>query len=219
MSILSLDSKAASKLIEAQWDASVLSTLKEYISIPNQSPGFDPEWETNGFMDQAVDLYTNWIKAQNVPGLTLEVLREKGRTPVLFMIVPGSNSTSETVLMYGHMDKQPPMAADWMAGTGPHTPVIKDGKLYGRGGADDGYAMFAAINALQVLQAQGLPHARAVILIENCEESGSRDLPYFLDLKKKEVGEPSLVLCLDSGCHNYVSSSHESDEVQVFCIG
>jgi acetylornithine deacetylase/succinyl-diaminopimelate desuccinylase-like protein len=105
-----------------------------------------------------------------------------------------------------------------MEGTGPHTPVIKDGKLYGRGGADDGYSLMAAINALQVLQSQGLPHARAVILIENCEESGSRDLPYFLDLKKKEVGEPSLVFCLDSGCHNYeVSRSLCMESVARLC--
>lgn len=134
MSSLSFDSKAASKLIDAQWEASVLSTLQAYISIPNQSPQFDPEWETNGYMDQAVDLYVNWIKAQNLPGLTLEVLREKGRTPVLFVTIPGTNATEESVLMYGHMDKQPPMAGDWMSGTGPYTPVIKDGKLYGRGG-------------------------------------------------------------------------------------
>lgn len=198
-----VDVAAASAQIAKAWDSDVLDTLKKYISIPNQSPGFDPEWETNGYQDQAVDLLTNWVLAQNVPGLTLEVLREKGRTPVIFIVVPGSNATSETVLLYGHMDKQPPMTEFWMKGTGPHTPVVKDGKLYGRGGADDGYSIFAAIGALQVLQAQGLPHARSVILVEACEESGSRDLPYFLGLKDKEVGVPSLVCCLDSGCHNY----------------
>lgn len=117
--------------------------------------------------------------------------------------VPGSNDTAETILMYGHMDKQPPMTEFWNPGTGPHTPVVKDGKLYGRGGADDGYSIFAAIGALQVLQAQGLPHCKAVILIEACEESGSRDLAHYLELKKEQVGVPSLVCCLDSGCHNY----------------
>jgi len=199
----SIDVKAASAQIAKQWDESVIDTLKKYISIPNQSPGFDPEWETNGFQDAAVDVLVNWVKAQSVPGLTLEVLREKGRTPVIFMVVPGSNDVQETVLLYGHMDKQPPMTEHWMPGTGPHTPVIKDGKLYGRGGADDGYSICAAIGALQVLQAQGLPHARAVIMVEACEESGSRDLPYFLEQKKSVLGTPSLVCCLDSGCHNY----------------
>jgi len=198
-----LDTQAAAAQIGKQWDESVIDVLSKYIAIPNQSPGFDPEWETNGYQDAAVDLLVNWVKAQAVPGLTLEVLREKGRTPLIFMVVPGSNDTKETVLLYGHMDKQPPMTEHWMAGTGPHTPVIKDGKLYGRGGADDGYSIFAAIGALQVLQSQGLPHARAVILVEACEESGSRDLPYYLEQKKDIVGTPSLVCCLDSGCHNY----------------
>lgn len=189
--------------VAAQWDDSVLDALKKYVAIPNQSPGFDPDWETNGHQDKAVDLLVQWVQAQKMPGLTLEVLREKGRTPLIFIVVPGSNDTKETVLLYGHMDKQPPMTEDWMEGTGPYTPVIKDGKLYGRGGADDGYSIFAAIGALQILQRQGIPHARSVILVEACEESGSRDLLHYLELKKEVLGTPSLVVCLDSGCQNY----------------
>lgn len=102
----SLDTTAALTQVKKAWDESVLQALKDYVSIPNQSPGFDAEWETNGYMDQALNLFTAWIQKQNMPGLTMEVLREKGRTPLLFMVVPGSNATSETVLMYGHADKQ-----------------------------------------------------------------------------------------------------------------
>ena len=145
----------------------------------------------------------NWVNAQEVPGLTMKLVTEEGRTPVIFIEIEGTNGTNETVLMYGHMDKQPPMEEGWDEGTGPRIPVIKDGKLYGRGGADDGYSVFASITAVKALKAQGVPHARIVVLIEACEESGSRDLPHYIAKLKGEIGEPSLVVCLDSGCGNY----------------
>jgi acetylornithine deacetylase/succinyl-diaminopimelate desuccinylase-like protein len=81
--------------------------------------------------------------------------------------------------------------------------VIKDGRLYGRGGADDGYAVFASLTAIKALKLQGMPCARYVIIIEACEESGSGDLPYYIDALKERIGTPSLVVCLDSGCGNY----------------
>jgi acetylornithine deacetylase/succinyl-diaminopimelate desuccinylase-like protein len=105
-------------------------------------------------------------------------------------------------LMYGHLDKQPEMKG-WTEGTGPWTPVLKDERLYGRGGADDGYAMFAAISALLALKQQNIAHARAVIVIEACEESGSLDLPFYIDHLEPRIGTPDLVVCLDSGCGNY----------------
>ena len=104
--------------------------------------------------------------------------------------------------MYGHLDKQPEMKG-WAEGTGPWQPVIKDGKLFGRGGADDGYAMFAALSALLALQEQGIAHARAVIVIEASEESGSPDLPFYVEHLAERIGTPDLVVCLDSGCGNY----------------
>lgn len=186
--------------VESTWTDSIIPTLKEYLAIPNQSPAYDTNWHTNGYMDQAVELIANWIRAQEVPGLEMDVVRLDGRTPVLFIEVPGDST--ETVLLYGHLDKQPPMEG-WNEGLGPWKPVIKEGRLYGRGGADDGYAAFASLTAIKALKLQGLPCARCVIIIEACEESGSGDLPYYIDALKERIGTPSLVVCLDSGCGNY----------------
>ena len=193
--------KAITAFVEGKWPV-IQSTLEDYIRIPNQSPMFDPNWEANGHTDKVVELFKSWVAAQAVPGLKLEVLREAGRTPLIFMEVPSTGGAG-TVLLYGHLDKQPPMTSAWAEGLHPYQPVVKDGKLYGRGGADDGYAIFGSITALTALQAQGIPHGRAVIIIEACEESGSPDLmPYVIALKER-IGVPSLVVCLDSGCGNY----------------
>ncbi|MFQ5768744.1 MAG: M20/M25/M40 family metallo-hydrolase, partial [Acidobacteriota bacterium] len=186
--------------IEKTWDDSILPALRQYIAIPNQSPLFDPDWATNGYLDQAVDLAVDWVKSRKIEGLELEVVRLKGRTPLIYAEVPGSSR--ETVLLYGHLDKQPPMPP-WARGLDPRQPVIRDGKLYGRGGADDGYAIFGSITAIEALQKQSIPHGRCVIIIETCEESGSFDLPAYMEALAPRIGTPSLIVCLDSGCGNY----------------
>jgi acetylornithine deacetylase/succinyl-diaminopimelate desuccinylase-like protein len=195
-----MDLNTTRQFVETAWAEKIIPALQQYLTIPNQSPLYDSNWNTNGYMDQATDLIAHWIRAQNVPGLTLDVVRLAGRTPLLFVEIPGDSH--ETVLLYGHLDKQPPMDG-WNEGLGPWKPVIKDGRLYGRGGADDGYAAFASLTAIQALKQQGLPHARCVILIEACEESGSFDLPYYIEALKERIDTPSLVICLDSGCGNY----------------
>lgn len=195
-----MDTHATRQFVEHAWTDRIIPALTDYLRIPNQSPAYDPDWNRNGHMDRAVELVVDWVRAQDVPGLSLDVVRLDGRTPLVFIEVPGQ--TQETVLLYGHLDKQPPMHG-WNEGLGPWTPVISDGKLYGRGGADDGYAGFASLTALQALQDQGLPHARCVIIIEADEESGSDDLPYYITALKDRIGSPSLVICLDSGCGNY----------------
>jgi acetylornithine deacetylase/succinyl-diaminopimelate desuccinylase-like protein len=187
-------------LVAETWDSSIVAALEQYIRIPNQSPLFDPDWKRNGYMNQAVALARSWVESQQIHGLTIEVHELEGRTPVIFMEVEGDSSG--TVLMYGHLDKQPAMVG-WEEGLGPWTPVLRDGKLYGRGGADDGYAIFATIASIGAVQKQGLPHARIVVLIECCEESGSIDLPAYIDLLSDRIGTPGLVICLDSGCGNY----------------
>ncbi len=189
--------------IEQFWDDSIVPALRDYIRIPAKSPHFDKAWQKNGYIDAAVELASEWCRKNPVPGMKLEVVRLEGRTPVLLLDIPPFNSSSkETVLMYGHLDKQPEMVG-WKEGYGPWEPVIEDGKLYGRGGADDGYAVFCAISALRELHEQKRPHARIVVLIECCEESGSYDLPAYLDLLETRIGAPALVVGLDSGCGNY----------------
>ncbi|MBS0336304.1 MAG: M20 family metallopeptidase [Proteobacteria bacterium] len=182
------------------WDEAIVPALVEYIRIPAKSPHFDKDWEAHGHIEAAVKLAAHWCNRHALAGMKLEIVRLPGRTPVLYVEVDGD--PQETILVYGHLDKQPEMTG-WREGLGPWTPVIEDGKLYGRGGADDGYAVFCALAALKALQDAGRPHARVAMLIECCEESGSYDLPAYLELLGPRIGTPALVLGLDSGCGNY----------------
>ena len=197
-----LDIAKARKFVDQCWGDEVVPTLFEYIKIPNKSPSFDPDWAAHGFMEEAVALFESWARAKLsfLPGASLQVVRLPERTPVIVIDVPGEGT--DTVLLYGHLDKQPEMVG-WAEGYGPWIPRLEGDKLYGRGGADDGYAMFGALSALMVLREQAVPHARCIVLIEACEESGSYDLPYYVDHLAQRLGSPSLVVCLDSGCGNY----------------
>lgn len=182
------------------WDTTILPALIDYIRIPNKSPHFDPQWQENGYMSQAVSLIVDWCKKQGPDDLILEVIQLKNRTPLIYLEIPGN--TDNTILLYGHLDKQPEMVG-WEPDLGPWKPILKTDKLYGRGSADDGYATFASLAAILSLRAQKIPHARCIILIEACEESGSLDLPYYIDMLQDRIGKPDLVICLDSGCGNY----------------
>jgi len=183
------------------WDEAIVPTLVEYIKIPAKSPHFDKAWEKNGHIDAAVKLAEAWCRKHALPGMEMEVVRLPGRTPVLFIQIPGSVK-SKTVLMYGHLDKQPEMVG-WHEGSGPWEPRIADGKLYGRGGADDGYAVFCSIAVLRHLVEEKKPFSNIKILIECCEESGSFDLPAYLEVLAGRIQKPDLVIALDSGCGNY----------------
>jgi acetylornithine deacetylase/succinyl-diaminopimelate desuccinylase-like protein len=198
-----MNARADLGFVESVWDRSIVPALTEYIRIPNKSPAFDPEWRAHGHMQRAVKLIADWCRSQAITGLTLEVIEHPNRTPIIWAEVPGQGPrANETVLLYGHLDKQPEMAG-WADGLGPWTPVLRGDRLYGRGGADDGYAAFASLTAIAVLQRAKLPHARIVMLIEATEESGSPDLPHYVNALADRLGSPSLVVCLDSGCGNY----------------
>ncbi|MHB8950165.1 MAG: M20 family metallopeptidase [Rhodoferax sp.] len=194
--------------VSQAWDDDLVAQLSDYIAIPAKSPMFDPDWAQHGFIDTVVRNAAQWVEAQKVTGLSLEVIRLPGRTPVLFFEVAActgsANQTvsSQTVLMYGHLDKQPEFTG-WRSDLGPWTPKYEDGKLYGRGGADDGYAIYAAITAIQALKSQGAAHPRIVGLVETCEESGSYDLLPYIDALRERLGDVALVVCLDSGAGNY----------------
>ena len=185
------------------WDERIVPELKRYIEVPAKSPMFDAQWQSHGYIDHVVRAAASWVEARKVPGLKLEVVRLEGRTPVIVFEVPATKSGSTgTVVMYGHLDKQPEFNG-WRNDLGPWTPKLDNGLLYGRGGADDGYAVFAAVSAIEALDAQGIARPRVVGLIESCEESGSFDLPAYLDVLKPRLGDVSLVVCLDSGAGNY----------------
>jgi len=197
-----MDNSIAREFVDRRWEESILPQLVEYVRIPNKSPMFDPDWEAHGHMEAAVQLMYRWAEQEVkfLPGATVEVLRLAGRTPLLMVDVPGT--VDDCVLMYGHLDKQPEFSG-WSEGLEPWTPVVRDGKLYGRGGADDGYALFASLTAIRALHEQGAPRARCVVLIEASEESGSPDLAHHIDALGARLGHPTLVVCLDAECGNY----------------
>ena len=195
-----MDNKRTAEFVNEIWDHSIIPEISEYIKIPNKSPSFDPDWEKNGHMEKAVQMLEVWSKQQPIESMQIEIVRIEGRTPILFIDIPGASD--DVVLMYGHYDKQPEFSG-WDEDLDPWTPVIKDGRLYGRGGADDGYATFGSLTAIRALQEQGVPHAHCIVIIEGCEESGSFDLPYYMDLLEDRIGTPSLVVCLDAECGNY----------------
>ena len=193
--------------ISQAWDGDIVQRLSDYIAIPAKSPLFDADWLSHGYLETVVRNTAHWIEAQNLKGLVLEVVRLPGRTPVIFFEVAATRSaqagvSEQTVLMYGHLDKQPEFSG-WRKDLGPWTPKYEDGKLYGRGGADDGYAAYAAIAAIAALKDQNVAHPRILGLIETCEESGSYDLLPYVDALRTRLGDVGLVVCLDSGAGNY----------------
>jgi acetylornithine deacetylase/succinyl-diaminopimelate desuccinylase-like protein len=200
---LAPEAQALAQFSDRAWNERIVPALTDYIAIPAKSPMFDADWAKNAYIERVVRDAASWVESRQLPGLTLEVVRIEGRTPVIFFEVASTKpGSSDTVLMYGHLDKQPEFNG-WRKDLGPWTPKYEDGLLYGRGGADDGYAVYAAITALEALKAQNTPHPRVVGLIETCEESGSHDLPAYIDALKPRLGQVGLVVCLDSGAGNY----------------
>jgi acetylornithine deacetylase/succinyl-diaminopimelate desuccinylase-like protein len=187
------------------WEGDIVPALKEYIEIPCLSPGFDAAWAETGHLNRAAQMLTLWLfSTGQIQDRKVTVEQLPGLTPLICVEIPAFGETPPpgTVLLYGHLDKQPEMTG-WREGLSAWTAVRDGDRLYGRGGADDGYAVFAAMTAIQTLQNQGVPHARCVILIEASEESGSPDLPAYVEHLAERIGTPDLVICLDSGCADY----------------
>jgi acetylornithine deacetylase/succinyl-diaminopimelate desuccinylase-like protein len=203
---LPLPAGAASALAsyaDEAWERRIVPALVDYIRVPAKSPMFDADWAAHGHLDRVVRDAAAWVEARKVRGLKLELMRLEGRTPLIFFDVPATRAGStHSVVFYGHLDKQPEFNG-WRRDLGPWTPKLEDGKLYGRGGADDGYAIYAAITAIEALDAQGIPRPRCVGIVEASEESGSVDLPAYLDLLRARLGDVGLVVCLDSGAGSY----------------
>ena len=195
-----MNSENLKKHIHDFWDSEIVPTLVDYIKIPNKSPSFDPDWEKHGHMDKVLNLAANWTEKNKPAGSEMIIKKSPGRTPLLLLDIPGTKEGN--ILMYGHLDKQPEMEG-WNDDLGPWKPVIKDEKLYGRGGADDGYALFASIASINALKEQKIDHPRILVLIEFSEESGSPDLPHYMDSCSDIIGSPDLVICLDSGAGDY----------------
>lgn len=190
--------------IARRYDDDIIPRLVDYVRIPAKSPAFDPNWAEHGYLADVITSAKLWAAAQGIAGLHVEIVTIDGRTPCLFFDVPATQGlgSDRTVMFYGHLDKQPEMTG-WRDDLGPWIPKIEDGKLYGRGSADDGYALYAALTAISAIDAQGAPRPRCVGLIETCEESGSFDLPPYLAMLAPRLGDVMLVVGMDSGCGNY----------------
>ncbi|SEP73090.1 Acetylornithine deacetylase/Succinyl-diaminopimelate desuccinylase [Lentzea xinjiangensis] len=198
-----MDRSVVTSTVRTLWDDDIVPSLSRLVAVPAISPAFDPAWEEHGELAAAIEHVRTWIAARDLPGVTLEVVQLAGRTPLLVVDVPAAgNPGDDTVLLYGHLDKQPPVGG-WSEGLGPWTPVLRDGRLYGRGSADDGYSGYAAIAAIEAVRAAGGSHSRCVVLLETGEESGSPDLPAYLEHLSERLGRVSLVVCLDSGGSDY----------------
>lgn len=202
--MVGLNSNQVSAFVDEVWESEIVPELETYIEIPAKSPAFEPDWQASGYIEEAVTHIERWCRNRGIDGLEVDVIRLEGRTPLIYMEHPGTPSfqDGDTVLLYGHLDKQPEMTG-WRDDLGPWKSVREGDKLYGRGGADDGYAAYASLTAIEALQRFNGCHGRCVILIEGCEESGSYDLPHYIDALAERIGEPNLVVCLDSGCGNY----------------
>ena len=188
--------------VNAIWEEEIVPTLVRYIEIPNKSPAFDNDWEIKGYMQDAAELLLDAIPRIPVKNAESRIFKLPGRTPVVLIDIPATNGFLGNVLCYGHYDKQPEFTG-WEDGLGPWKPVIRNDRLYGRGGADDGYAIFATLAAISALDDQDIGHPRCCVLIEGCEESGSFDLPFYIDELRDIIGKPDLLICLDAECGNY----------------
>jgi acetylornithine deacetylase/succinyl-diaminopimelate desuccinylase-like protein len=192
--------------VDKLWEDDVVAVLSDYVTIRCLSPDYDPAWERNGEIGRATRLLSKWAASRPIPGIAVEVVEREGLTPVIIADVPATPGAraSLVTLLYGHLDKQPPLGS-WREGLDPFIAVREGDRLYGRGTADDGYSIFAAIGALEALAASDEPHGRCLVLIESSEESGSSHLGPYLDEVAARIGEPGpgLVICLDSGCITY----------------
>jgi acetylornithine deacetylase/succinyl-diaminopimelate desuccinylase-like protein len=200
-----MDHSKVRTAVAGEWADQVLPSLAGLVEIPALSPAFDAEWEASGHLRAAVYHVGDWIASRDLPGAQLGVVELPGRPPLLLVDVPatpGAAASRGTALLYGHLDKQPPVGG-WSDGLGPWTAVLRDGRLYGRGSVDDGYSGYAATTALEAVLAGGGQHARAVLLLETGEESGSPDLPAYMDHLGDGLGDVTLVVCLDAGGGDY----------------
>jgi len=183
------------------WETSILPSLSDFIEIHALSPLFEPNWAELGELDATIDLFCAWLDEQEIAGLSHEVHRIEDKSPVLLVTIEGTGPGE--VIFYSHLDKQPSKPELWSEGLHPLKAVRRDPWLYGRGSVDDGYGGYLCVTSIRLLQEAGIPHPRCSFLIETCEESGSFDLPPYLDALSEELGDPDMIVVLDSGGPDY----------------
>jgi acetylornithine deacetylase/succinyl-diaminopimelate desuccinylase-like protein len=191
-----------SPLTLEEFEREALAPLLLFGEIDSLSPDFDDEWDRRGRIEDAAQLVAEFARGRRLASCDVAIKRLAGRTPVVTATVGATAPSAGTVVLYGHLDKQPPLG-EWSAGLAPFSPTRVGDRLYARGIADDGYSAFAALLALEDLERRGVGHARCVVLIEASEESGSPDLEAHLSSLEHHLGEVQLLICLDSGALTY----------------
>jgi len=173
--------------------------LKRFIDIPNLSRNFDPEWETNGLLEQACNLCLEYAQEIGVQGYEARLYKDPGTTPLIFGSIAATKPEGhKNMMMYGHIDKQPHLTDGWREGLHPFKHVEENGLLYGRGSVDDGYNWFTVLALVKALQQLGIPHDRFILFYECDEESSSKDIPYYLNKFKDTIQVPDVMFCLDA---------------------
>jgi acetylornithine deacetylase/succinyl-diaminopimelate desuccinylase-like protein len=214
-----MDAAVNRKLVDEEWEAAIPS-LQEFVRIPNLTVALDKEWPTNGLLDKAVDHMVQWVKSQNVTGCTVQSFKDEGFSPLMLVEVAatkGSSKEGDTFLMYGHLDKMP-HGPGWDEDIAPTCGLRRDDKIYGRGAGDDGYAVYASLIAVKVLQKQGIEHPRIVIIAETSEESGSPHLGHYVEKLQNQIGTPTAVFCLDATCEDW-STMWLTTSLRGICMG
>ena len=186
---------------EEIWEGSILPSLSDFIEIKALSPLFEPDWAEMGELDATIDLFCEWLDAQGIAGMSYEKHRIGELSPVLIVTIEGTGPGE--VIFYSHLDKQPSKPELWSEGLHPLKAVRRDPWLYGRGSVDDGYGGYLCATSVRLLQEAEVPHPRCTMIIETCEESGSFDLPPYLEALTEQLGNPDMVVVLDSGGPDY----------------
>ena len=198
---MTVDLDSMAENAERIWEESIIPSLGEFIEIHALSPMFEPNWDELGELQSTIDLFCSWLDEQGIQGMSYDIHRIGEHSPVLLVTIEGTGSGE--VMFYSHLDKQPSRPHLWSEGLHPLKAVRRDPFLFGRGSVDDGYGGYLCVAAIRLLQESGIPHPKATFLIETCEESGSFDLPPYLDALTDELGNPDLIVVLDSGGPSY----------------
>jgi len=162
----------------------------------------DDKYDCNGLVQQAMQVVDTNIQALGIKGLTRTVIHPAGMNPLIVYVVEPSEGASKTVMMYGHLDKQP-YGPGWEEGVSPTDPIIRGDFMWGRGSCDDGYSAFACMLAVKAVQESGQRLPRIVLTLETEEESGSPSLLSLLKEAEPLIGTPDAMLCMDSGALDY----------------
>ena len=199
-----MEPKILHETISKIFNTTTLPNLMNFIRIPNTSPEFDPDWDKNNLLLKASKLIITFIKTLQLKNTEITLLKDENHTPFILTETKSSKEKEKnTILFYAHIDKQP-NCEGWDKGKSATNPIIENGRLYGRGSIDDGYAIYSILTAIKYCQDNNLFTNRIICIFECSEESSSDDLNYYFDKLIPFFGNDiSLFCCVDLTCLDY----------------